>query len=382
MRKLICLVILGMICLVAGQAMSQSAEECKTFVIYKDGGYFGNHYFPSGWMGDYLDITLDEQNTQSPYEGSTAIKLSYSASGSQGNDWAGIYWQNPPNNWGDKQGGFDLTGFNKLSFWAKGEKGGEVIDVVKVGGIDGAYPDSVEVSAGPMQLTGDWKEYSINLIEEDLSYISGGFCIVLTRLQNADGAVIYMDKITYEYDPKLQVTGKVAQMPFYVYSDYTSLDNHFIPSGWMGDYGDVSISQNSKEEPQSGDSCIKVDYSAKATQGAGWAGIYWQNPANNWGNKEGAGFDFSSASKLTFWAKGAKGDEQIAEFKIGGIMGEYPDSDYCLIGPVTLTPEWKQYTIDLRGKDLTHIIGGFCFSTNRDLNPDGAVFYLDEIRYE
>jgi hypothetical protein len=70
------------------------------------------------------------------------------------------------------------------------------------------------------------------------------------------------------------------------------------------------------------------------------------------------------------------------EFKVGGIMGEYSDSDMASIGPVILTKEWKQYTIDLRGKDMSYIIGGFCWATNIDVNPEGAVFYLDEIRYE
>ena len=52
------------------------------------------------------------------------------------------------------------------------------------------------------------------------------------------------------------------------------------------------------------------------------------------------------------------------------------------IGPVVLDKEWKQYTIDLKGKDLSYIIGGFAWATNLDVDPDGCVFYLDEIKYE
>jgi hypothetical protein len=109
--------------------------------------------------------------------------------------------------------------------------------------------------------------------------------------------------------------------------------------------------------------------------------MYWQYPANNWGGVDG-GFDLSRAKKLTFWARGEKGGERIEEFKVGGIMGEYSDSDTAGIGPVVLDKEWKQYTIDLTGKDLSYIIGGFAWATNLDVNPDGAVFYLDEIKYE
>lgn len=169
--------------------------------------------------------------------------------------------------------------------------------------------------------------------------------------------------------------------PFFVYKDKGSPDNHFIPSGWMGDFNDVSFNDANTENTQSGSSCIKVSYSAKASGGARWAGIYWQNPANNWGSKKG-GFDLTGATSLKFWARGENGGERIEEFKIGGITGDFPDSDTAAIGPVILTKEWKEYTIDLRGKDLSYISGGFCWATNIDVNPNGVTFYLDEIVYE
>ena len=50
--------------------------------------------------------------------------------------------------------------------------------------------------------------------------------------------------------------------------------------------------------------------------------------------------------------------------------------------PIRGTTEWKKYTIDLADKNLSHIVGGFCWSASRDDNPNGFVIYLDEIRYE
>lgn len=167
---------------------------------------------------------------------------------------------------------------------------------------------------------------------------------------------------------------------FYVYNDKGSQLNHFIPSGWMGDYGDMKLEEGSTEDPIDGRSSIKITYNAKATQGANWAGIYWQTPANNWGEKAG-GYDLSQYTKLTFWAK-AKTKAQIAEFKVGGITGTFMDSDSQSIGPITLGDRWKQYTISLKDKDMTKIIGGFCWSASRDDNPQGFELYLDEIRYE
>ena len=168
---------------------------------------------------------------------------------------------------------------------------------------------------------------------------------------------------------------------FNVYTDAKAPDNHFIPSGWMGDYGDIKYNDKFMTSPHGGTTSVQVIYTNKATQGARWAGIYWQNPPNNWGTRPG-GYDLTGATKVTFWARGEKGGERIEEFKIGGITGEYADSDVAGIGPVVLTTEWQQFTIDLTGKDLSSISGGFCWATNLDVNPDGATFYLDTIRYE
>lgn len=169
--------------------------------------------------------------------------------------------------------------------------------------------------------------------------------------------------------------------PFNIYADSKSPDNHYIPSGWMGDFGDITVNDKWMDSPRTGTTCIRIDYNPLRTQGAGWIGIYWQNPANNWGNKK-AGFDLSGAKKLTFWARGENGGEIMSEFKIGGITGEFSDSDSAGIGPAMLSKDWKQFEINLEGKDLSHIIGGFCFSANSTDNPEGFVIYLDDIRYE
>lgn len=187
---------------------------------------------------------------------------------------------------------------------------------------------------------------------------------------------------TYPDETYVEETTVVASFkPFPIYTDARSPDNHYVPSGYMGDYSDIKIDATWFDNPHSGTTSLKIVYSNTASQGARWAGVYWLNPANNWGDREG-GFDLTGSTKLTFWARGENGDERIEEFKIGDIKGLYSDSDNAGIGPVVLTKEWKQYEINLRGKDLSYISGGFAWATNLDVNPDGATFYLDDIRYE
>ena len=380
MRKMLSILLLA--ALVAFCRQGLYAAEGKAFCVYTDNRSPDNHYIPSGWMGDTGDISMDDKYMGEPHAGSTCIKFVYTARRSGGQGWAGVYWQNPANNWGSKKGGFDLTGLNKLTFWARGEKGGEIIDKFCVGGIKGTYPDSTEVSIGPLELTSTWQQYTINLAGKDLSYVVGGFCWVANADSNPDGLTFYLDDVRFDADATLKPEAKkAAAMPFYIYADKGGMVNHFIPAGWMGDYNDLKINLGSDENPYFGETCIRIAYSNEATNGARWAGIYWQNPANNWGSID-AGYDLSQAKKLTFWARGEKGGERIEEFKVGGIMGDFSDSDTAAIGPVVLEKDWKKYEIDLSGKDMSFIIGGFCFSTNLDVNPDGATFYLDEVRYE
>ncbi|MFC1755579.1 hypothetical protein ACFL96_19675 [Thermoproteota archaeon] len=379
MRKALSLVLILSLALIGSSVFAAPA---KTFKVYSDANSPDNHYILSGWMGDYPDISVDDKYMDGSHSGSTCIKTVYNARRTQGQGWVGLYWQNPANNWGTKKGGFDLTGMTKLSVWMKGEKGEEVVTKIMVGGIKGKYPDTSESTFGPFELTKDWKEYTINLAGKDLSYITGGFGWVANADSNPSGATFYIDDIKFEADPTIKPEVKQSEeMPLYVYADKGAITNRYIPSGWMGDNSDIRLHVGSTEDPYFGSTCIKIEYLNQVSQGARWAGMFWQHPAHNWGSRDG-GLDLSKATKLTFWARGNKGGEVIEEFKVGGIMGEYSDSDSAGIGPVKLTKEWKQYTIDLTGKDLSYILGGFCWSASLDVNPEGATFFLDEVRYE
>ncbi len=173
---------------------------------------------------------------------------------------------------------------------------------------------------------------------------------------------------------------KVKGFPFFVYHDAFHKTNHYLPSGWMGDYGDIKFSDKWATNPKSGKTCIQIKYTGERKQSAGWAGIYWQNPANNWGNAKG-GYDLTGAKALTFWARGEKGGE-LVEFKCGGIAGEYPDSMVGTTGPQELTKDWKLYAIDVSQDDMSYLNGGFCLVFSGDSNPDGLTLYLDDIAYE
>ncbi|MCM8797600.1 MAG: hypothetical protein NC923_07000 [Candidatus Omnitrophica bacterium] len=180
--------------------------------------------------------------------------------------------------------------------------------------------------------------------------------------------------------PQEAKEGKSSK-PFAVYLNKSYPSNHYIPSGWTGDYEDLGFDAEYANNPHSGNTCIKITYSAKASHGGGWAGIYWQNPLNNWGQIKG-GFSLKGATKLTFWARGDKGGERIEEFGMGWPMGDYPDSDTAKIEKIVLTKDWRKYIIDITDKNLAYISCGFYFFVRKEFNPKGCTFYLDDITYE
>jgi len=187
---------------------------------------------------------------------------------------------------------------------------------------------------------------------------------------------------------------KVENFPLYVYKDGSSSENNFFPTGNMGDFRSFWIDTYCIERPYSGSNCVQINYEASLHPVYGWAGLYWQYPPNNWGDVPKA-YDLRGATKLTFWARGKSGGEVINKFQVGGITGEYYDSGVASIGPIALTREWKEYTIDLiemhnpviyneeETEPLSHIIGGFSWATNMAVNHNkGVTFYLDEIKFE
>ncbi|HEV7301937.1 MAG TPA: glycoside hydrolase family 2 TIM barrel-domain containing protein [Tepidisphaeraceae bacterium] len=149
-------------------------------------------YIPSGWMGNTDAIAMEERNTNNPHSGTTSMKFTYRAS----DNFGGVVWQSPANDWGDLPGGFNLTGAKRLSFWARGEEGGEKVEF-KLGILkDKPFNDSSESGIAPVTLTKDWKEYEIDLTGKDLSTIKTGF--VWTLAGQGKPVTFYLDDIRFE----------------------------------------------------------------------------------------------------------------------------------------------------------------------------------------
>jgi hypothetical protein len=160
--------------------------------VYED-SFQGMPWVPSGWMGAIESLTLDgEYRDEPPQEGFASIRIRYE--GKFG--WAGIAWQDPPNNWGDLEGGYDLTGAGALELWARGAYGGEKVSFgVGIIQKDRAHPDSGIAKLDGVQLTREWTRYTVPLEKLDLSSIKTGFVVALTG--RSSPVTIYLDSIRF-----------------------------------------------------------------------------------------------------------------------------------------------------------------------------------------
>ncbi len=170
--------------------------------------------------------------------------------------------------------------------------------------------------------------------------------------------------------------GNGVKFPFVIYAEQGGAENHFIPAGWIGNTKNLKLDEGWTQRPHAGKTCVHVEYAAPGQ----WAGIVWQDPANDWGEVPG-GWNLTGAKKLTFWARGEKGEETV-HFKFG-VLGpdkKYPDSASGETSDLKLTTDWKEYEIDLAGKDLTHVKTGFVLTLGGQGGPVG--FDLDDMQFE
>jgi len=149
-------------------------------------------WVPSGWMGAIDSLTVDGAFGERPQSGHASIRVRYE--GTYG--WSGIAWQDPANNWGDQDGGYDLTGATKLELWARGEYGGEKISIgVGLIGSDKPHPDSGITKIDGIELSREWQRFVVPLDKIDLTSIKTGFVLTLTGRQTP--VTVYLDSIRF-----------------------------------------------------------------------------------------------------------------------------------------------------------------------------------------
>lgn len=147
---------------------------------------------PSGYEGNTGAISIDETSSDNPHSGSTCLKASYSAP----DNWGGVVWQDPPNDWGNVAGGLNLTGARQLTFWARGAQGGEVVSFA-MGVLGNAkFKDTAHAELDNVQLNKDWTMYTMDLTGKDLTDVKTAF--VWTVQGQGKPVTFYLDDVKYQ----------------------------------------------------------------------------------------------------------------------------------------------------------------------------------------
>ncbi len=195
---------------------SRLYESSKWVYVYSDFAAVTNTFtqkakIGNGGAGFMRDL---DENWSGSYKGASAIRCEGTL---QKGQWGGWMFLNgylpkgetvPKLNFGEvPNAGLDLSGATKLTFMAKGENGSEVVEFFTAGlGYDGetgrvmaTYPDSSKkFSTGFVKLSKEWKQYSIDLKNANLSSIGCGFGFVIRGDNSSGNNVFYLDEIKYE----------------------------------------------------------------------------------------------------------------------------------------------------------------------------------------
>ncbi len=174
---------------------NQGGASSNPWYIYKNGDFPQNHGEWTNWMpkeaGKMIKLSLVDKGA--PFSPPTAVRVDVTF---QDPGWCGIAVASAPDYWGETPGsGYDLSKAKKLVFYAKGEKGGESVQIKMAVTGDKKFGDSARMpTATPwLTLTKEWTRYELPLEykRSELKRVITPFVFVTSRDHNATPAITF-----------------------------------------------------------------------------------------------------------------------------------------------------------------------------------------------
>ena len=172
------------------ESLIPGAKVTFPFYVYDEGKHYP--YLPTGYMGDFQYLKVDGENKEQTHSGEAALKITFTGSGG----WYGLAFVDPPNDWGDRVGGYNLMGATRLTFWAKStsEMVGGTFGFGMIGQ-EKPYYDTGKKSER-FQLSNEWKKYEIDIRGMDLRCIKTGFVMYLGGI--GETYSFWLDDVKFE----------------------------------------------------------------------------------------------------------------------------------------------------------------------------------------
>ncbi|MBL90567.1 MAG: hypothetical protein CMH56_01975 [Myxococcales bacterium] len=163
-------------------------------------------------------------------------------------------------------------------------------------------------------------------------------------------------------------TGNVTSLPFYA-------DVYFAVSGYMGD---AEVPGNLIDTPCETDNGHQYCHRFDVEPGLeGWTGVWWQNPANNWGDVAGQGLRIEpGAQRVTFKAWSITGGEAVEFFS-----GYASDGFSAAPPPITLSTEPATYEVDIHCYEYDRVAGGFGWSLSTEEMSSGTQIFISDVKW-
>lgn len=172
---------------------------------------------------------------------------------------------------------------------------------------------------------------------------------------------------------------KVGHYPYYIYMDAASRINHFYPAYWLGDFRRIRINERFDKDTRS-DTCIEIRFDVRSYEDNVYGKLSFPaTPTSRWYTIRG-GDDLTTAKQIMFYARGFSGGE-IVEFQMTDLKGQKSGNNKLTTKAVTLTREWKLYSIPLNNVTIEEIAGGLAVVFTKKYNQQGCTIYMDDICY-
>lgn len=294
--------------------------------VFKDDNDGANSFAPHLEGNPAVEVTHCSENAQPEGRSNAKVAFHFDNAGAPFSIWRYTY---AFENFGTNRG-LDLQKATRLYFRVKGQG---VVEALAGGTnrppfYDPFYPfqDGLDVrSTGFISLTDDWTEYWINLKDST----------------------------------------------FWVFLDSTAGANNKFPEiNLMGSINQLSLLTSA--DAGAGHTCIRAKWTGNnASQ---WAGAFFFPPGQSWLSTHG--YDLSEIQSVRFKAKLSQPG------KIKALLGK--DGDMAELSKVfTLDTGWTWITWDLpQNVNYSNIVGGFGFTVGGvEQTPSGSSLFLDSIHY-
>lgn len=164
-----------------------------------------DYFAPSGYMGDGATtptaLVVQTTDCKQPRPSTAAgdcYRVTYTPAAQR---WAGMYWQYPENNWGTSPGKLVETGASRVTFYAAGAIGGEVLQFLAGGENDARLPYHDEFKAmTTITLTPVLTQYQIDIAGRTYeSGVLGAFAWTFAAPEGSRTPLeLYLDTIRWE----------------------------------------------------------------------------------------------------------------------------------------------------------------------------------------